>query len=77
MQGITATVLNGKIELTGLANWPDGTQVEIKPLPAETTGGSEETAESYQFLMQRLAGSFGDAPFERPEQGDFEKREAW
>ena len=77
MQGITATVHNGKIELDGLANWPDGTKVEITPVPAETPGPQAEPNESYHALMQRLAGSFGAEPFERPDQGEFETREDW
>ena len=33
--------------------------------------------ESHREFIQRLAGSFGDEPFERPPQGEFEKREEW
>ena len=31
--------------------------------------------ESHREFIQRIAGTFGDEPFERPEQGEFEKRE--
>ncbi len=33
--------------------------------------------ESHREFIQRLRGSFGDEPFDRPPQGDFEKREVW
>jgi hypothetical protein len=33
--------------------------------------------ESHREFIQRMAGSFGDEPFERPPQGEFEKREDW
>ena len=33
--------------------------------------------ESHREFIQRLRGSFGDEPFERPPQGEFEKREDW
>ncbi len=33
--------------------------------------------ESHREFIQRMAGSFGDEPFERPAQGEFEKREDW
>ncbi|MCW5551277.1 MAG: hypothetical protein KIS67_03820 [Verrucomicrobiae bacterium] len=33
--------------------------------------------ESHRDFIKRMAGSFGDEPFERPPQGEFEKREDW
>ena len=33
--------------------------------------------ESHRDFINRMAGSFGDEPFERPPQGEFEKREDW
>ena len=33
--------------------------------------------ESHREFIQRMAGSFGDEPFDRPPQGEFEKREDW
>lgn len=33
--------------------------------------------ESHREFIERLRGSFGDEPFERPPQGEFEKREDW
>ena len=53
--------------------WPDGTQVEVVPIPP----AAASQAESYRDFILRLAGSFGDEPFERPPQGDNEQREAW
>ena len=35
------------------------------------------TKESHREFIQRIAGSFGDEPFERPPQGEYEKREEW
>ena len=32
MRSATATFRNGQLELTSAVNWPDGTQVEVKPL---------------------------------------------
>ena len=77
MQGVTATVCNGKIELSGLVDWPDGTKVEIKPVNGEAAVDPNQIGEPYSELMQRLAGSFGDEPFERPDQGESEIRGEW
>lgn len=33
--------------------------------------------ETHREFIQRMAGSLGDEPFERPPQGEFEKREEW
>jgi hypothetical protein len=33
--------------------------------------------ESHSEFIQRIRGSFGEEPFERPPQGEFEKREDW
>jgi uncharacterized protein (DUF2267 family) len=43
---------------------------------AEQTGAAT-SKESHREFIQRMAGSFGDEPFERPPQGEFEKREDW
>ena len=42
---------------------------EGNPVPA--------SRESHREFIRRIAGSFGDEPFERPPQGEFEKREDW
>jgi len=38
---------------------------------------SSAPGESHREFIQRIRGSFGDEPFERPAQGEFEKREDW
>ena len=32
MSSVTATFRNGRVELAGPVDWPDGTPVEVKPL---------------------------------------------
>lgn len=80
MQSVTATFHNGRLKLTQPVDWPDGTQVEVTPIGA-SVGGDQEArkmpGEAYRDLIRRLAGSFGDEPFERPPQGEFELREEW
>jgi hypothetical protein len=39
--------------------------------------GAVASKESHREFIQRIAGSFGDEAFERPPQGEFEKREDW
>ena len=73
MAAVLATYRSGKVELSEPVRWPDGTQVEVVPIrPAAAS-----QAESYRDFILRLAGSFGDEPFERPPQGDNEQREEW
>lgn len=43
----------------------------------ERSRSAASQPEPYQQFIHRLAGSFGDEPFERPPQGDFEQREEW
>ena len=80
MQSVNATFRNGRLELTQQVDWPDGTQVKVTPISA-LAGGEQEARkvrqETYRDLIRRLAGSFGDGPFERPPQGEFEAREEW
>ena len=73
MVAVLATYRSGKVELSVPVGWPDGTQLEVVPIQAGTASQSE----SYREFIQRLAGSFGDEPFERPPQGDNEQREVW
>ncbi len=78
MVGVLATYRHGKIDLASPVGWPDGTKVEVVPVrigPDPVANGNK--AESYREFIERLAGSFGDEPFERPEQGEFERREEW
>ncbi len=80
MVGVLATFRSGRVELSTPVGWPDGTQLEVVPiasrLPAPPTPENHQT-ESYREFIERLAGSFGDEPFERPPQGENEKREDW
>ena len=73
MAAVLATYRSGKVELSVPVGWPDGTQLEVVPIQA----GTASQAESYREFIQRLAGSFGDEPFERPPQGDNDQREEW
>ena len=80
MVGVLATFRSGRVELSTPVGWPDGTQLEVVPIqPGVHSLAPTENrqAESYREFIERLAGSFGDEPFERPPQGADEKREAW
>lgn len=80
MQSATATFRNGRVELTESVDWPDGTQVEVTPL-----GASDSRRRDVPPLMTRwpdgffdgLRAQWGEAPFDRPPQGEFEVREDW
>ncbi len=80
MVGVLATFRDGRVELSTPVGWADGTELEVVPLatprdrPAPVDDGQ---VESYREFIERLAGSFGDEPFERPPQGDNENRGAW
>ncbi len=80
MIGVLATFRSGRVELSAPVGWPDGTQLEVVPISpgahSPSTAGNRP-AESYREFIERLAGSFGDEPFERPPQGEDEKRGAW
>ncbi len=43
----------------------------------ETRNGDGQTERLPPDFFTRIAGEFGSEPFERPPQGEFEKREAW
>ena len=43
----------------------------------ETQNGATRPERLAPDFFTRLAGEFGSEPFERPPQGEFEKREAW
>jgi hypothetical protein len=80
MVGVPATYRSGKVELSGPVGWPDGTQLEVVPIQPGAGAPSvtdNRQAESYREFIERLVGSFGDEPLERPPQGDNEKREEW
>ena len=61
MAALLATYRSGKFELSEPVGWPDGTHVEVVPIQPATAS----QAESYRDFILRLAGSFGDEPFER------------
>ena len=80
MRTAMATFRDGRVELSGPVDWPDGTTVQVTPLAAPEIGhhASGPTAnESYRDFVRRLAVSLADEPFERPPQGTFENRETW
>ena len=80
MVGVLATFRSGRVELSTPVGWPDGTQLEVVPIQPGTPSSSQaenRQTESYREFIERLAGSFGDESFERPPQGEDEKREAW
>lgn len=80
MTGVLATFRSGRVELSAPVGWPDGTQLEVVPIPPGVSFASmveNRPAESYREFIERLAGSFGDESFERPPQGEYENREAW
>ena len=43
----------------------------------ETRNGADRPERLPPDFFSRIAGEFGSEPFERPPQGEFEKREAW
>ena len=43
----------------------------------ETQNGAARPEHLPPDFFTRIAGEFGSEPFERPPQGEFEKREAW
>ena len=67
MAGVLATYRHGAVELSAPVEWPDGMQLEVVPIQVGTTSqmhGNRCKAESYREFIERLAGSFGDEPFE-------------
>ncbi len=79
MQALTGVVRNGRLELNEPINWPEGTAVEVTVQARSGNGGTPATEDrtSYRDFILSIAGSFGSEPFERPPQGEFEKREEW
>ena len=73
MAAVLATYRSGKVELSQPVRWADGTQLEVMPVPS----AAASQGESYRDFILRMAGSFGDEPFERPPQGNNEQREEW
>ena len=79
MQAVTGVVRNGRLDLNEPINLPNGTSVEITVLPKRVAPATSEAAgqTSYRDFILSIAGSFGDEPFERPDQGVSEIREDW
>jgi len=82
MQNVTATVRNGKLELTESIHWPDGMRVRIIPLwDVEVVDDSNQNTTKMfvwpEAFFDQVRQQWGDGPLERPSQGDFEKREDW
>jgi len=80
MQSATATYRNGRVELTKSVDWPDGTQVEVTPLDTPNRRRREVKAPMTQWpdgFFDRLREQWGEEPFGRPPQGEFEVREDW
>lgn len=80
MFGVQATYRHGTVELLSPVEWPEGTPLEVIPVSTGISPpsiGQSGVTESYREFIERLAGSFGDEPFERPPQGEFEHREEW
>ena len=46
-------------------------------LPSRSPTDSGASHGTMNGAIKRLAGSFGDEPFERPPQGEFEQRKEW
>ncbi len=67
---ITATVENGTITLPPDVGLPDGTRVQVVVLEQPPGALPPE-------YLERVAGALANEPFERPGQGNFEKRASW
>jgi len=80
MDVITATFRNGHLELSEPVNWPDGMQVRVVPLTNDSNDSADSSAMMHQWpvgFLNQIRDLWGDAPFERPPQGEFEQREEW
>lgn len=80
MQSVTATFRNGKVELAEAVDWPDGTPVQVSPLRgSEPSNGDLAPPMTHwpEGYFDRLRADWGEEPFERPDQGEIEEREAW
>ena len=77
MQSVAATFRNGRVELSESVDWPEGIAVKVTPLaqkPGEIKPPMTEWPEGF---FDRLREQWGEEPFERPPQGEFEVREDW
>ncbi len=76
MNGIPATIRNGRVELAQPLNLPDGTLVEVVPLGNGQTSHEKLKAWPPGFFDE-LRKDWGGEAFERPPQGEYEVREDW
>ncbi|HUG71085.1 MAG TPA: hypothetical protein VMM76_25270 [Pirellulaceae bacterium] len=80
MQSATATFRNGRVELTESVDWPDGTRVEVTPLGAPDRRRLDVPPPMTRWpdgFFDGLRAQWGEEPFDRPPQGEFEVREDW
>lgn len=79
MHRVIATIHDGRVELNDAVDWPDGTKVEVTLLsvPDYAKQASPSMAHWPDRFFTRLQEKWGDEPFERPPQGQFEDREKW
>jgi hypothetical protein len=78
VQRVTATFRNGRIELSSPVDWPDGTQVVVPQKQAAAAGADTAPMLAWpEGFFDDIRKDWGDEPFERPPQGDYEKREQW
>ena len=80
MHSVTATFRNGRVELMESVDWPDGTEVEVTPLARPDNRRRESKPPMTQWpneFFDRLREQWGEEPFDRPPQGEFEVREDW
>jgi len=80
MHVVTGTFRNGRVELSEAVDWPDGTQLEVVPVAAANAPSRRDAPAKFEWserFFEQLCEQWGDEPFERPPQGDFEVREDW
>jgi len=77
MESVTATFRNGRVELTESVDWPDGIRLEVSPLNDSAKTAQGPMTRWPEGFFDQLREQWGDEPFERPPQGEFEVREDW
>jgi hypothetical protein len=68
MQRVTATVRDGRVELTEPVDWPDGTSVAVMRLNDPNETDCRPMADWPDGFFDQLRDEWGDEPFERPSQ---------
>lgn len=78
MAGVIATFRNGRVELSEDVDWPEGTRLEVLPVATVARGHKQPPMTTWpEGFFDRVREGWGDEPFERPPQGEFEVREDW